>query len=256
MRALARDLQRAAGTASKNSIDEKIASWTRAAGVDDITTSDALNGSGLLLLRANRTTIVVNASEHLVRRHWTICHELGHLVLRSDHHAAGRGTHEISCSTEIERRCDLFATELLLPVLALKRELSGKPLPLAPEIPRIARQFGVSTTALVRRIDEIGVMRGSRAALMLAESRGPADRAWRLLAVAADRAAGLVPLVPSLERTNLAPPDDWDGRPRVLRSARTGVRLAASFGTAIRSGQVWWVALRQDRSRLLVEFRP
>ena len=83
----------------------------------------------------------------VARRRFTIAHEIGHVVLQKVAH--GR----VSPSNELERLCDMFATELLMPKPVFLREidhdfhLSG--------LPDLAHRFRVSLTSAAIRLAEI-----------------------------------------------------------------------------------------------------
>lgn len=87
--------------------------------------------------------ICVNANDRLERRRFTICHEIGHIVLglKSDHRTqpwgAGRPL--------TERLCDLFAAELLLPERLFQPAAEDVPLGFAG-IDQLAAQFSASVT--------------------------------------------------------------------------------------------------------------
>jgi hypothetical protein len=56
--------------------------------------------------------ITVHSSQALVRKRFTIAHELSHFVMHSDHGA----------DDDLERQADVFASALLMPRDALRRE--------------------------------------------------------------------------------------------------------------------------------------
>ena len=98
--------------------------------------------------------IVVNNEEAPWRINFTLAHELFHLItwntfstaeIEADHNLFG----------EIEKKADRFASTLLLPETAVRQELDKKiiekQLPFS-DIVDIARDFGVSTQALLYRM--------------------------------------------------------------------------------------------------------
>ena len=106
--------------------------------------------------------IAVNNShvKPLSRRRFTLAHEIGHHLL----------SHRISPdrrlfffdtsgtrSTVMERACDRFAAMLLMPedlVLRFHKELAHNP---TQRVVVMAERFGVSASALVRRLRELGL---------------------------------------------------------------------------------------------------
>jgi hypothetical protein len=88
--------------------------------------------------------ICVNRNDRIERRRFTVCHEIGHIVLglKSEHKTepwtAGRPL--------AERLCDLFAAELLLPGKLFEPAAEDTPVSLAG-IDALARQFEASVTA-------------------------------------------------------------------------------------------------------------
>lgn len=74
-----------------------------------VTPSDDLIGAGALLNEAGTLRIIYATDLSLTRRRFTIAHELGHAVLQRI------AQMPIPSSRELERLCDMFATEVLLP---------------------------------------------------------------------------------------------------------------------------------------------
>lgn len=78
------------------------------------------------------------------RQRFSVAHELGHLVMHHSHRLDLRN---------VEREADQFAAELLMPALAMRREIRT-PVTLTELVPLRAR-WGVSLSALVRRAHEL-----------------------------------------------------------------------------------------------------
>jgi len=99
-------------------------------------------GSGELRRDAQGLAIVYSRYLSQPRRRFTIAHELGHVVMEST------GQHAPRNGREVERLCDMLATEILMP-----RDVFEKRLPLnlsMEEVFGIAREFqtSLSTTAI------------------------------------------------------------------------------------------------------------
>lgn len=88
--------------------------------------------------------ICVNAKDAVERRRFTLCHEIAHIVLklRSDHTTQPWTTGR----PLVERLCDLFAVELLLPDTLFQPAAEDAPVSLAG-IDALALQFQASVTA-------------------------------------------------------------------------------------------------------------
>lgn len=95
--------------------------------------------------------IAYNESEPAVRRRFTIAHEIGHAVIERTGPRCPRH------GRELERICDLIASELLMPSDVLKDHVR-LPVDLAG-MSRIASRFDVSLTAVaIRSSAEFGVI--------------------------------------------------------------------------------------------------
>ncbi len=118
--------------------------------------------SGLLL--ANRCEVWVNAGEALVRRRFTVGHELGHWVLHcrggpsAGHLAIHCRTSEVKHATEqdlsdaylryppSELDANQFGAALLMPARSLRHIAPGA------DLQDLAREFNVSADAIERRL--------------------------------------------------------------------------------------------------------
>jgi Zn-dependent peptidase ImmA (M78 family) len=95
--------------------------------------------------------ICVNANDRVERRRFTVCHEIGHIVLglRSDHK-----TQAWSMGRPLaERLCDLFAAQLLLPDHLFESAAEEAQMSLAA-IDALADRFVASVTATGSRFAE------------------------------------------------------------------------------------------------------
>ncbi len=97
--------------------------------------------SGLLVsckdVDGEYATIGFNGNHPWCRRRFTIAHEIGHLLL--GHACTGRqddGSHD-------ETEANVFAAELLMPKIILKKDYKS-----SPDIPTLARLYRVSDQAL------------------------------------------------------------------------------------------------------------
>ena len=88
--------------------------------------------------------ICVNANDRVERRRFTVCHEIGHIVLglKSDHRTEPWTTGRPLA----ERLCDVFAAELLLPHKLFEPAADIVPVSLA-SIDTLANQFEASVTS-------------------------------------------------------------------------------------------------------------
>lgn len=118
-----------------------------------------LDGSGYLLsLGALGAEILVNRNDPEERKRFTIAHELGHWVLYLIGQRTlakcvepSRGTHDA-----VEKWCDAFATNLLMPAAALRLSLPNREDPLfINAVLQGPARFGVSKQAFFIRVWEI-----------------------------------------------------------------------------------------------------
>jgi Zn-dependent peptidase ImmA (M78 family) len=128
--------------------------------------SDELDGdlSGFLYRDPFETVIGVNTHHAPVRQHFTIAHELGHLMLHEtdqlhvDHKFRNEFSSDGSDPEEIE--ANLFAAALLMPAQFLREDIQKTEIDLADEdvIYKLAKQYGVSTQALTIRLVNLGYL--------------------------------------------------------------------------------------------------
>ena len=98
--------------------------------------------------------IVVNNEEAPWRINFTLAHELFHVITWDTFSPAEMEANE-QLFTDIEKKADRFASALLLPEAEVRQELTKKiieqKLPLS-DIVDVAREFGVSTSAILYRM--------------------------------------------------------------------------------------------------------
>ena len=121
------------------------------------------NVSGMLVVKAGKPVIFVNANDADVRQRFTISHELGHLLMhvepetetlfRDERSSQGRSRPEIQANS--------FAASLLMPEEEIRRLTEGKRIgPLDTEaIHDLAVTFGVSAEAMGIRLQDLGILR-------------------------------------------------------------------------------------------------
>ena len=127
--------------------------------------------SGLLVSGGNAASIAVKASDPLVRRRFTIAHEIGHFMLR--HHLKGndlvhadrhrqvvyRSPRASEGLYPIEIQANQFAASLLMPARLVRNlvEVLAKPLQ-EPDVKTLAREFKVSEQAMTIRLTTLGLL--------------------------------------------------------------------------------------------------
>lgn len=104
-------------------------------------------------LRSDLSVIVLNESDEPQVKLFSLLHEIAHLLKHSN------GICSIDISEErddIERFCNKFAAEFLVPSEDLKRRIEHKEELSDKEISRIARLYGVSTQVMMLRLLDLG----------------------------------------------------------------------------------------------------
>jgi Zn-dependent peptidase ImmA (M78 family) len=108
--------------------------------------------SGLLYRGSLSPVIAVNARHSPARRRFTIAHEIWHW--KSD---AGAVSLHVAAEGEnhswAEEAADAFAAELLMPEELLRQEYARN-----PDRDALCWRFGVSSRALARRLQELGLI--------------------------------------------------------------------------------------------------
>jgi Zn-dependent peptidase ImmA (M78 family) len=120
---------------------------------------EELDGTGYLLpIGELGAEILINRTDREERKRFTIAHELGHWVLgislkkKIGHFSQPKNVNY----TQIEKWCDRFATNLLMPEASIKASLSqNDPILVIDAIARQASRFKVSEEAFFIRIWEV-----------------------------------------------------------------------------------------------------
>ena len=120
---------------------------------------------GFVLADERPVVIVVNSSDSVEARNFTLAHEYGHVLLnQSNIDMAGVIPKGGRISNTAERWCNQFASEFLLPVEVLRTELKS-----CHEDPssyacttRISRRYKVSKMMLLYRLQDVGAIDRAR----------------------------------------------------------------------------------------------
>lgn len=107
------------------------------------------------ILKKERGVIGVNKNHHVVRRRFTIAHELGHFLLG---HGIGKEEDVIDDDFDKpqynEKEANLFASCVLMPKDLLKEEVKKGPI----DLKRLAPAFNVSEQAMTIRLLELNLL--------------------------------------------------------------------------------------------------
>jgi Zn-dependent peptidase ImmA (M78 family) len=108
--------------------------------------------SGFFTYQNGHPTIEYNVTDPLVRRRFTVAHELGHYILGHQH--APRDTSDFSRSrSPIEVQANQFAAELLMPAQVVRTmALSGR-----ATVDQLAETFAVSRQAMEYRLANLSL---------------------------------------------------------------------------------------------------
>lgn len=101
-------------------------------------------------------TICLNNSNTFGRQSFTLAHEICHVLLDTGGVTVDDETYLDSLPTstrDLERYCDRFAAELLVPRSDFAQNLTGGPI--SEEIARLSRRYHVSKQVIVRRLYEL-----------------------------------------------------------------------------------------------------
>ena len=130
-------------------------------GVGVFSRSDMEESGYIYIDESNQPRIVFNRSEPLVRRRFTVAHELGHYASGDLMHGQTmwRDTRENFMSTAHNPRevaANRFAAELLMPAQHVVSAVSHG----AVTLPALAELFQVSEVAMKYRLLNLGMLRG------------------------------------------------------------------------------------------------
>lgn len=108
---------------------------------------------GLALSDPLAPLVFINGADSKSAQMFTLAHELAHVWLGET--ALSNASAESAPSGKIERWCNEVAAELLVPLKLLAAELRASNT-LDVEVPRLVRQFKVSSLVILRRLHDLG----------------------------------------------------------------------------------------------------
>lgn len=130
-------------------IDKDLSVYTKK--VNAKLSAEEMVESGYTLTRWDgKSSIVVNELERRERQRFTICHEVGHLVLGLESNHIGTPPWSYAKRDENEISCDIFASELLMPFEAFKRDVDMEE-PSFDLVERLRSKYVVSFAACASR---------------------------------------------------------------------------------------------------------
>jgi Zn-dependent peptidase ImmA (M78 family) len=135
-----------------SNIDKDLSVYTRKVNAKLTTEEMSPGESGYTLTRRDgKSSIVVNELERRERQRFSACHEVGHLVLglASNHQETPAWSYAKRDDNEIA--CDIFASELLMPFDAFKRDVD-QDLPSFELVERLRSKYVVSFAACASRL--------------------------------------------------------------------------------------------------------
>jgi IrrE N-terminal-like domain len=138
---------------AKCSETDSLETLARKLGVNRITEDALPFEGGLFDLPSGERIIKLNADSSRVRKRFTLAHEIGHLLL-------GKPGLRSSCGhdRELERACDLIASELLMPLDQIKAFVLNLGSPSPENLKSIASKYSVSVHAAAIRVHaDLGV---------------------------------------------------------------------------------------------------
>lgn len=133
-------------------IDKDLSVYTKKANARLGTEEMGEGQSGYTMTKRDGSSfIIVNELERLERQRFSICHEVAHIVLglRSDHQETPAWSYAKRDENEIA--CDIFASELLMPFDAFKRDVDREE-PSFELVERLRAKYVVSFAACASRL--------------------------------------------------------------------------------------------------------
>jgi Zn-dependent peptidase ImmA (M78 family) len=127
--------------------------------------------SGVLVVEGKRGAVGYNPTHPLVRRRYTIAHEIGHYVMHVkasaqqslfvDRYVAFRDDQSSEGKDWQEVEANAFAAALLMPELLVREEIRKQGFDLDDEddLSSLAKNFRVSTSAMSYRLVNLGLLR-------------------------------------------------------------------------------------------------
>jgi len=122
--------------------------------VDEIRREDLGEVSGSLIRGKRRNFILLNSSQSRERQRFTLAHELAHLYFGDNHEEGSvQWRRPLSTRDNRERRCDAFASELLMPWHLIHSRLDESPN--IATVVELARDFQVSIESAALRLGSL-----------------------------------------------------------------------------------------------------
>ncbi|HEX9600276.1 MAG TPA: ImmA/IrrE family metallo-endopeptidase [Mariniflexile sp.] len=134
--------------------------------LDVLTVFKPLSGefSGMALKTKNNSFMLVNTNVSVGRQHFTIGHELYHLFIQNGFSFQMCNAGKFNKKDREEYNADIFSSYFLLPEAAIIKQIPEEELAWGEEISlgtviKLEQYFGVSRTALLIRLEKIGLLR-------------------------------------------------------------------------------------------------
>ncbi|MCH8195853.1 MAG: ImmA/IrrE family metallo-endopeptidase [Chloroflexi bacterium] len=113
--------------------------------------------SGVLVMRRHGPVIGLNRRHSPERRHFSFWHEVGHYLIHRPRLSSGllACPHPASprmADLDLEREADIFAANVMMPADWVRRSHRRQ-----STLQALARDFGVTPTAMMRRLRELGL---------------------------------------------------------------------------------------------------
>lgn len=159
----ANKFRRYCGIGNENAIDfEKLLR-----SLDVLTYFRPLDGefSGMAVKTKNSNFMLINTNNSIGRQHFTIGHELYHLFIQEGFSFQMCNAGKFDRKNREEYNADIFSSYLLMPEAGIMKQIPeeelawGKEISLATII-KLEQYFGVSRSAMLIRLDKIGLLRG------------------------------------------------------------------------------------------------
>jgi hypothetical protein len=120
-----------------------------------VRTTKAIPISGSAQWAKGTWHIILNGSEAPVRQRFSLAHELKHIIDNPFVHVLYPATLGLTPHDRAEQTCDYFAACLLMPKVWLRRAWATDRV---QSLPRLARRFAVSQTAMRVRLLQLGLV--------------------------------------------------------------------------------------------------
>lgn len=146
-----------------------VADIVKAHGISILDDDLEVSISGILVIKAEHTRVILNQMHPLGRMRFTLAHELGHYLLHRDTSSVFvdetslfyRGARAKQGVDPKETEANVFAAELLMPEDVLRAEIGGGPLRSEDDedIQKLAPKYGVSAEAMSIRLKSLKLVR-------------------------------------------------------------------------------------------------